>query len=255
MSAYEHVTIDRTEDGAVATVTLSRPERRNALSSSAAREVRDAIVEASDARVIILTGAGGAFCAGGDLDELAAWSDLPEAEIGGTLYETFQGMIRAIRSSDSVVIAAIPGPAVGAGMDLALACDLRVASTDARLGQVWVRLGVIPGTGGAWLTQALAGPTKAAELLLTGRLVGADEAFAAGLVNAVVPPEELMAEALRWAGEILRHPRAGVVANKRAMVAATAPGLEAALAHAAEVQPERFTSSEFKEAVGRAKKG
>jgi 2-(1,2-epoxy-1,2-dihydrophenyl)acetyl-CoA isomerase len=203
--------------------------------------------------VIVLTGAGGAFCAGGDLDELAAWSELSEEEIASTLYESFQGMVRAVRTSDAVVIAAISGPAVGAGMDLALACDLRVAASDARLGQVWVRLGVIPGTGGAWLTQSLAGPGKAAELLLTGKLLSADEALAAGLVNRVVPPARLLEEAEALAGEILRHPRDGVVANKRAMVAATELALEAALAHAADVQPGRFRSKEFKEALKRAR--
>jgi enoyl-CoA hydratase/carnithine racemase len=138
-------------------------------------------------------------------------------------------------------------------MDLALACDLRVAATDARLGQVWVRLGVIPGTGGAWLTTALAGPTRAADLLLTGRLISADEALAAGLINRVVEPSELLEATYAFADEVLRHPRGGVVANKRAFVAATEPAVEAALAHAAAVQPGRFTSQEFKDAVKRAR--
>jgi enoyl-CoA hydratase/carnithine racemase len=242
-----------TEDRSVATITLQRPEVRNALSSAAAADVRAAVEGAGAARVIILTGAGGAFCAGGDLTELAAWSVLPEAEIGGTLYDTFQGMIRAIRASDAIVIAAVGGAAVGAGMDLALACDLRVAAVGARFGQVWVRLGVIPGTGGAWLTQALAGPTKAAELLLTGRLISAEEALEAGLVNRVVAADELMDEARSLAADVLRHPRDGVVANKRAMVKATEAGLEAALAHAAAVQPGRFTSDEFRAALGSAR--
>ncbi len=158
-------------------------------------------------------------------------------------------MIVAIRSSDAIVIAAINGAAVGAGMDLALACDLRIAAADARLGQVWVRLGVIPGTGGAWLTQALAGPTKAAELLLTGALITAPEALAAGLVNAVVPRGELLGAARSLAAQILEHPRDGVIANKRALHAATQAGLEAALAHARRVQPERFTSEEFRRAL------
>ena len=239
-------------DGDVAVVTIDRPERRNALDSAAAAAVKDAIEDASSrARVVILTGTGGAFCAGGDLDELERWSaDAPET-ISATLYDTYQGMIRAIRSAAAVVIAAVNGAAVGAGMDLALACDLRIAGRSARFGQVWVGLGVIPGTGGAYLTQALAGPGKAAELLLSGDIISADEALSAGLVNAIVEDDVLIDEARSWAARILRHPRDGVVANKRAYVAATEGAMEAALEHAARVQPGRFTSDEFKAAVAR----
>lgn len=247
------VRIDHEDELAI--VTIDRPERRNALGSRDARAVADAISRGSrGARVVVLTGAGDAFSAGGDLDELERWSDLEPAEIGTTLYESFQGMIRAVRSTDAVVIAAINGAAVGAGMDLALACDLRIAAETARLGQVWVRLGVIPGTGGAWLTQHLAGPARAAQLLLTGDLISAREALDAGLVNEVCPADELMVRARALAAKILALPPAGVVANKRALVAAAGEGLEAALAHAAEVQPGRFTSDEFRRAVRAARR-
>lgn len=247
-------TIKIERSGDIAILTIDRPERRNALDSAAARDVAAAVAEASlDARVIILTGAGRAFCAGGDLDELERWSRMSPEQVGSVLYESFQAMIRSVRASDSVVIAAVNGAAVGAGMDLALACDLRVASSEARFGQVWVRLGVIPGTGGAWLTQALAGPTRAAELLLTGELVTAPDALAAGLVNEVVEPDALLESARALAGRILAHPRDGVVANKRAMVAASEAAVEAALSHAAAVQPQRFTSDEFRAAVAAAR--
>ncbi len=246
------VRIEREDDLAV--VTIDRPERRNALGSRDARAVATALDEAGRAaRVVILTGAGEAFSAGGDLDELERWSDLEPEEIGQTLYASFQAMIRAIRASDAVVIAAINGAAVGAGMDLALACDLRIAAEGARLGQVWVRLGVIPGTGGAWLTQHLAGPGRAARMLLTGDLVDARFALEAGLVNEVCPAGELMPRARALAAKVLAHPPAGVVANKRALVAATADALDAALAYAAEVQPARFTSDEFRQAVRAAR--
>ena len=239
-------------DGDVAVVTIDRAERRNALDSASAAAVRDAIEESSGrARVVILTGAGAAFCAGGDLDELERWSRHAPETISTTLDETYQGMIRSIRSAAAVVIAAVNGAAVGAGMDLALACDLRIAGRSARFGQVWVSLGVIPGTGGAYLTQALAGPGKAAELLLTGEIISADDALAAGLVNEVVDDDELIDAARAWAARMLRHPRDGVVANKRAYVAATDGAMEAALEHAARVQPARFTSDEFKAAVRR----
>lgn len=234
----------------LAIVTIDRPEQMNALDSATARALRDAIDDVSRrARVAIVTGAGRAFCAGGDLRELERWTDLSEEEIGSFLYAGYQGMVRAIRASPAIVIAALNGAAVGAGMDLALACDLRVAAESARLGQVWVRLGVIPGTGGAYLTQALAGPGRAAELVLTGDLIDAQAALEAGLVNDVVPDEELMTAARGLAGRILRHPRDGVVANKRAYVQASEAALEAALAHAAAVQPGRFTSDEFRTAV------
>jgi enoyl-CoA hydratase/carnithine racemase len=236
-------------EGDVAMITLTRPEKRNALNAESARAMRTAIEEASTSRVTIITGTGRAFCAGGDLEELQRWSEMGGDEIASVLYESFQGMIRAIRASDSVVIAAINGAAVGAGMDLALACDLRVAASGAKLGQVWVTLGVIPGTGGAWLTQSLAGPGRAAELLLTGDLVTAEEALTAGLVNEVVPAEALLSAARALADRVLRHPRDGVIANKRAMVAATQAQVDAALDHAKKVQPGRFTSDEFKAAV------
>lgn len=243
----EAVTLSR--DGEIATITLARPEKRNALNATMARQVRTAVEEASDSRVTIITGTGRAFCAGGDLEELQRWSEMGGDEIASVLYESFQGMIRALRSSDSIVIAALNGAAVGAGMDLALACDLRVAAAGVKLGQVWVTLGVIPGTGGAWLTQALAGAGRAAELLLTGDLITAERALDAGLVNEVVPSDQLLLRTQTLAERVLQHPREGVIANKRAMVAATQAQLEAALDHAKVVQPGRFTSGEFKAAV------
>lgn len=233
----------------VALVTINRPERRNALDSSTAKAVRAAIEACAGARAIILTGAGGAFCAGGDLEELSRWTDLEPEQIAKTLYDGYQGMIQAIRASDAIVIAAVHGPAVGAGLDLALACDLRVAGESAKLGQVWVGLGVIPGTGGAWFTQALAGPTVAAEMLLTGEIIDARRALDVGLVNEVVPDDELIPRAHALAARILKHPREGVIANKRAMNVVTQPFVDAALAHAKEVQPGRFTSEEFRAAV------
>lgn len=246
--------VDLSFAGQVATVTIKRPERRNALDAATATELAERLTEAgASARVVIVTGEGAAFCAGGDLEELEAWSTKTPEEVSTTLYGSFQQMIRSIRASDAVYIAAINGAAVGAGMDLALACDLRIAADDARLGQVWVRLGVIPGTGGAYLTQHLAGPTKAAELLLTGDLISADEALDAHLVNEVVPAAELLDAARALADRILRHPRDGVAANKRAIVTASDAAMEAALTHAAEVQGVRFTSDEFKAAVKKAR--
>ena len=243
-------TVEVSFEDELARITIDRPEHSNALDSATARALVAAIESLSGrARVAILTGRGKAFCAGGDLHELQRWSDLSEDDIGSVLYAGYQGLIRALRATPAIVIAAVNGAAVGAGMDLALACDIRVAGESARFGQVWVRLGVIPGTGGAYLTQALAGPGRAAELLLTGDVIDAPSALEAGLVNRVVPDGDLMAEARSTAERILRNPPEGVVANKRAYVAVTEAAVEAALAHAAAVQPGRFTSDEFRKAV------
>lgn len=247
-------TVEVAYEDELAIVTIDRPEQSNALDSTTARALVDAVDGISGrARVAILTGRGRAFCAGGDLHELERWADLSEEEIGSMLYAGFQGLVRAVRATPAVVIAAVNGAAVGAGMDLALACDVRIAAQTARFGQVWVRLGVIPGTGGAYLTQALAGPGRAAELLLTGDVISADDALAAGLVNRVVPDDELLDAARALAHRILRHPPEGVVANKRAYVAVNDAAVEAALAHAAAVQPGRFTSDEFRKAVRAAR--
>jgi 2-(1,2-epoxy-1,2-dihydrophenyl)acetyl-CoA isomerase len=249
----EQIRITREDDLAI--VTMDDPKRRNALGSAGARAVAEAISEAArGARIVILTGSGPAFCAGGDLDELDRWSTQPLEDIGQKLYGSFQSMIRTIRGSDAIVIAAVNGAAVGAGMDLALACDLRVMARSARFGQVWVRLGVIPGTGGAWLTTFLAGPTRAAELLLTGDLIDAERALEYGLVNEVVEDDDLSEAARRTAERILRHPRDGVVENKRAYIAASQDRLEAALEHAARIQPHRFTSDEFKDALKKTRR-
>lgn len=237
-------------EGDLSVVTIARPERRNALDSATASALAQAIEDASrQTYAIVLTGAGEGFCAGGDLDELERWSVSGEDEVRSQFYASFPRMIRAIRAADAVVIAAINGAAVGAGMDLALACDLRVAAAGAKLGQVWVRLGVIPGTGGAWLTQAIVGPTRAAEMLLTGELITAEQALEMGLVNSIAAPPALLDEARALASRITRHPRESVIANKRALVTASEPFLEAALQHAARVQPSRFTSEEFRRAL------
>lgn len=247
--------VEVSSEGELALVTIRRPERRNALDAAAAQALAQAVTEAGAAhRALIVTGGTEAFCSGGDLDELERWSQEPAAEVASQLYGSFQAMIRAVRATDAIVIAAVGGAAVGAGMDLALACDLRIAADNARFGQVWVRLGVIPGTGGAFLTQHVLGAAAAARLLLTGELIDAAEALRLGLVARVVAPAELLDAARGLAAQVLAHPPAGVVANKRALVATSEQALEAALEHARRVQPERFTSEEFKAALRAARR-
>jgi enoyl-CoA hydratase/carnithine racemase len=237
-------------EGRIATVTLNRPERRNALTVSATKAIADALKEsAKSSRVVILTGAGRAFCAGGDFDDLKRFSDSGPEKAAEHLYSSFQLMIRTVRELEVPVIAAVNGPAMGAGMDLALACDLRIASSNAQFGQVWARLGIIPGTGGAFWTTLLVGAARASELLLTGQIIGADVALAWGLVSELVEPEMLEARATEMAEMIAANPPGAVAANKRAINEVLRPHYEAALHHAREVQPGLFAGEEFKQAL------
>jgi enoyl-CoA hydratase/carnithine racemase len=240
-------------DGLIATVTINRPDRRNSLTVAATQTIADSLrTAASKSRVAIITGSGTAFCAGGDFDELKRFSDLRSEESGASLYTGFQQMIRTIREVDIPVIAAVNGPAMGAGMDLALACDLRVASADARFGQVWARLGIIPGTGGAFWTTLLVGAGRASQLLLTGEVIDAQTAHEWGLVNEVVEPTSLMDRAVELAKTIAANPPEGIAANKRALNEVIRPFYEAALTHAGEVQPRLFAGDEFRTALEKA---
>lgn len=242
-------------DGPVEIVTIDRAERRNALTVAGTQEVASAIKEASrSSSVVVLTGAGKAFCAGGDFDELQKLSQADPTEAADRLYAGYQGLIRTIRATDSVVIAAINGHAMGAGMDLALCCDLRIASEDARLGQVWVKLGIIPGTGGAFWVSALAGPGRASQMLLSGEPITSAIALEWGLVNEVVSSDAVLTRAIEFGHQLATLPKGALSANKRAIDAVMRGGYEAALDHAKAVQPVRFASAEFRDALSAAAK-
>lgn len=197
--------LTRPEPG-VAVLTLNRPERRNAVSSELGRELCRAAGElAADtsARVVILTGAGGAFCAGLDLNEL------------GDSGTNFDGrFIECVRDLPQPTIAAIEGPAVTGGLELALACDIRIASASARLADTHARVGVLPGSGASVLLQRLIGYGRAMEMSLSGRYVGAAEAERWGLVNRMVESDALGA-ALELAGQIAANDAGAVRRIKR----------------------------------------
>lgn len=238
------------EEGKVGTVTINRPDRRNALTVENTRELSEALVQvATTARVVILTGAGSAFCAGGDFSELQRLAEAGEAEAGEQLYSGYQQMIRTVRALDVPVIAAVNGPAAGAGLDLALCCDLRVASTTATFGQVWAKVGLIPGTAGAYWTTLLAGPARAAQMLLTAEAIDARTAAEWGLVNEVVPPDRLLERTSELAETIAALPPGAVAANKRALDDVLKPHYERALDYAKVEQAKRFASEEFRQAL------
>jgi enoyl-CoA hydratase/carnithine racemase len=207
----------RSDDGPVRVLTLHRPERMNALSVELVEALESAL-EAAEAdaavRVLILTAAGErAFCAGADLKERAT---MPEEQVR-RFVPRLQALAGRLAAMTKPTIAAVQGAALGGGLELALACDLRFAAATATLGLTEVRLGIIPGAGGTQRLGRLVGPAIAKELVLTGRRIGADEAARLGVVNAVVEPAALLSHAMGVAREIAEAAPLAVAAAKFAI--------------------------------------
>lgn len=218
-------------DGAIAYITMSRPEALNALNDKVFRELKEALaqVRANRAvRAVILSGEGNAFIAGADIKEMQALAAKPAAIRAFTKFG--QGVLREIETLPQPVIAAINGFALGGGLEVALACDLRIASSEARLGFPEVGLGIIPGLGGTQRTTRLAGRGVASQLVLSGDLIGAEEAARMGLVNRVVAPAQLMQTAREWAERIALRAPAAIARAKAAILAAQQLPLDRGLA-------------------------
>jgi enoyl-CoA hydratase/carnithine racemase len=190
---YREIVVEDSER--VCTISLNRPHALNAITRRLTHELTTALAACAnnpESRVLILTGSGRAFCAGEDVKERPADSVEVRA-LSTPLGKLVSGPSNpvhfavAMRSMTKPTIAAINGAAVGQGLSLALACDIRIAAQDARLGAIWVRRGIPPESAGAYLLTQLVGPAKACELIFTGRMVEADEAKEMGLVNEVVP--------------------------------------------------------------------
>jgi enoyl-CoA hydratase len=192
-----------TTDGHIATITLNQPDKRNAMSeemTAAFPQVVQQIRDGGDIRAVIVTGAGKAFCAGGDLDFLHTGER--DVVFLRDKMTSFYPNFLSLLDLDIPTIAAINGPAIGAGMCLALMCDMRVATTEAPLGMTFVRIGLHPGMMGTALLSRAVSHTWAAELLYTGRIVTGAEALTMGLVNRAVPAERLMDEANAMAQQV-----------------------------------------------------
>ncbi len=214
------MSIDISRGGAIATVTLNRPEALNAFDHTALSDLLRAfrtLGADQTVRAIILTGAGErAFVAGADIRTMATL-DVPAARAFGALG---QALTRAIETVPQPVIAAVNGYAFGGGCEVALACDIRLGATNAVFAQPEVSLGIPPGWGGTQRLPRLVGPGMAAEMILSGRRVGAVEALRIGLVNAVHEPADLLPAAAELAGKIAANSRSAVAAAKQAMAVA-----------------------------------
>ena len=199
--SYETLLFEK--DGGVCTITLNRPDRLNAINYQLATdldEVLTEIEEDDEARTVILTGAGRGFCASADIKDMADPNAKPLPI--GKRYTFFN----KLEDLEKPVIAAINGPCNGGGLEIALCCDFRIASEAANLGLGEVKLGVIPAGGGTARLPRLIGPGRAKEFLYFGNRIDGKEAYDIGLVNRVVPPDELMPEAKRWAAELAERP-------------------------------------------------
>jgi 2-(1,2-epoxy-1,2-dihydrophenyl)acetyl-CoA isomerase len=236
-------------DGPVATLTLDRAAALNALTvpvKVALREALESLASDRAVRAVILTGAGRAFCAGQDLAE----RDEPDAApLDVEVRERYNPIIRALQSMGQPVIAAVNGVAAGAGASLAFACDLRIASEEARFVLAFGRIGLVPDSGATWFLPRLVGPAKAAELALVGDPVDAAEALRLGLVSKVVPGEELMSEARALAERLAEGAPLAVALTKGALQRSLTIDLDEALEGEAKLQGIAGASADHAEGL------
>jgi enoyl-CoA hydratase/carnithine racemase len=206
--------------GAVRVLTINRPDVLNALTAGTSAALGGRLeAAATDAtvRAVVITGGGAAFSAGGDHALLQELITMPPARARDVVYGSFQRPVRAIRAMEKPVIAAVNGPAVGAGCELALAADFRIASDRARFGEVWIKLGCVPALGGMFLLPRIVGLTRAVEMIMTGEIIDAAEAHRIGLVGRVVPADQLRPAALALAESLASGPTRALAAAKAAI--------------------------------------
>lgn len=239
-------------EGAVLTISLNRPERLNAITPALTYGLRDSLARAASddsVRSIVITGSGRGFCAGGDLAFLRDARQRNAMEEASLMLAAATELIIGIATMPKPVIAAVNGPAAGAGMNIALACDLRLASSNATFGQTFIKLGLYPDFGGTFFLPRMLGATRAAELFWSGEMFGAKEAAAMGLVNRVVEPDILVSEAATLAAQIAVGPPIPTRAIKRKLFGEQANELRRCLQDEAEQQYRCFQSADFVEGI------
>jgi 2-(1,2-epoxy-1,2-dihydrophenyl)acetyl-CoA isomerase len=239
--------VETTRDGTVLTITLNRPDVLNAFNADMHRALRDALKEARapEIRAVVITGAGRGFCVGQDLTE---FRDAP-GDIGSRLRGNYHPNILAIRALEKPVIAAVNGPAAGAGLSFACACDLRIASDSATFVPAFINIGLVPDSGGTYLVRRLVGTARAFEWLTSGRRLTAAEAHAWGLVSEVVEADRLTARAEELAAELAALPTRGIAMTKRLLDHAEHSRLEEQLELEAQLQTAATETNDFREGV------
>jgi len=216
--SWTHLLVDKSES--VATITLNRPDRMNAFAGLMRQEIVLALEEAaadSEVRVVVITGAGRAFCTGGDVNEFASGTTKAVADQVSNERHAMSKAVLAINSMEKPVIASVNGIAAGGGCNLALACDMRIASDRARFAEIFTKRGVHPDWGGIYFLPRLVGYAKAAELIFTAEIIDAEEALRIGMVNRVVPHEQLESAARQLATAIARNAPIPIAFAKRGL--------------------------------------
>jgi len=232
----------------IAVLTMNRPDKFNAFTAQMNKEITDALKQAqkdSEVRCILLTGAARAFNAGQDLGEVSDGN----VDFGGFLRDRYNPMILQFRKTEKPIIAAINGVAAGAGMSIALACDIRLASDKASLVNAFVNIGLVPDSGGCYFLPRIVGIGKALELAMTGEKVPAEEALRLGLVNQVYPAEQFMEEAMAYARKLASLPTRGIGLIKRAMYKGLEMDLEQTLEYEAYAQEVAGSTEDYQEGV------
>ncbi len=240
----------------VAMIRLNRPERLNSFTTEMLRLWHEAIEEAhgdGEVRVVVVTGEGRGFCAGADVRAEGAGQDVLGTDASqpamnrNSLRDSVQRVPRALQSLEKPYIAAVNGAAVGAGMDMASMADIRIASERAKFGMAYVRMGLVPGDGGAYFLPRIVGMSKALELMWTGRIFDAEEALAMGYVSRVVAHDELMAQTGELAAEIASNPSVSVQLIKRLAYRSVMVGMHESLEMAEHAMLIARTTEDAKE--------
>jgi 2-(1,2-epoxy-1,2-dihydrophenyl)acetyl-CoA isomerase len=239
--------VETSREGAVLTITLNRPDVLNALNSAAHKALGAALKEAraNDVRAVVLTGAGRGFCVGQDLTEFRDEA----GDIGSRLRGNYHPTIKAIRALEKPVIAAVNGAAAGAGLSLACACDLRIASDQATFVPAFVNIGLVPDSGGTFFVTRLVGQARAFEWLCSGRRLTAAEAEQWGVVSEVVQADALTTRVAELARELAALPTRAIGMTKRLLDRAPIAGLDDQLEWEAQLQTAATRTDDFREGV------
>jgi 2-(1,2-epoxy-1,2-dihydrophenyl)acetyl-CoA isomerase len=239
-------------EGGVLTLMMNRPERLNALNVELGIDLDRALAKAAAdpaVRAVVLTGAGRAFCSGGDLGLIRESRDSGNVKRLEPLLRAGSQLIVRMRTMPQPIVAGVNGAAAGAGMNVALACDIRIASEQATFGQNFARVGLFPDYGGTYLLPQAVGLARAAEMLYLGHMIDAREAEKMGIVNHVVPGDQLLPEARALAGRLAEAPPLAVRALKKVLFASDRAALERALEVEIEQQMKCFASDDAGEGI------